>query len=139
MKKPVTLAVAAVAAIAGARWCYSPRSASLALAPIEKQSLHDAPNDGQGKIDLQKFGLDSAGAEPVASPAAAVPAGVAASGQSSGRLERGQMKRLEALANYVRQNGKMVNDNGLGGIWQRLTKGLLIKHVFTAINDASAP
>ena len=75
MKRSIAFAAAAILVAAGARWQHSRRSASLALSPAEKQSLHDAPNGDQEapKIDLQKFGLDSANAAPVAAPPAASP------------------------------------------------------------------
>ena len=46
MKKTILFAAFAVLVAGGARWHYSRVSASMAISPIEKQSLHDAPNDG---------------------------------------------------------------------------------------------
>jgi hypothetical protein len=73
MKKSIAFVAVAVVA-AGAGYRYSHRSASLALSLVERQSLHDAPNDDQQAQNgiwsrlKEKFGLDPANA-----PAAAVP------------------------------------------------------------------
>lgn len=70
MKKKSVSLLLATAVAAGAGWRYSRRSAALLLSPIEKRSLHDAPNDGRQapSIDLQKLGLDPDAAAPVAAP-----------------------------------------------------------------------
>lgn len=85
MKKSIVF-VAAVIVVAGARWHYSRGSASIALSPAEKQSLHDAPSDGQEtpKVDLQKLGLDSSDAPAVAPPLPAETTKKSVSGQQSG-------------------------------------------------------
>jgi hypothetical protein len=79
MKKSILFAAVAVIA-AGGGLRYSRRSASPALSPIERQSLHDAPNDlndgeqASGSVWSRlkdKFGLDPAKTPAVAAPAAA--------------------------------------------------------------------
>ena len=59
MKKFIAFAAVAIVVVAGARWHYSRGSALIALSPVEKQSLHDAPNEDQKspKIDLRKLVL----------------------------------------------------------------------------------
>jgi hypothetical protein len=101
MKKSIAFAVVAVV-VAGAGYRYSRRNVSLAISPIERQSLHDAPNDA-----LQKFGLDSTNAAPVATPAAAGNAGGNAGAAGSQKLlTADELSQIKALAMYAYEHGK---------------------------------
>jgi hypothetical protein len=122
MKKSIAFAAIAVV-VAGAGYRYSHQSASIALSPVEKQSLHDAPNDGQQapNVDFPKLGLDAGNAAPVATPSAAPAASAsavagAAAGNGSSTGNSGQTAdRVSELAKIIlaqhRDNvAKCVND-----------------------------
>jgi hypothetical protein len=123
MKKSIAFVVIAVVA-AGAGYRYSRRSALLALSPVERQSLHDAPND----MNLQEQGLDSANAAPVATPPAsdftkipftpsklAFEKGGGAGGTNAGnagarQLTADELSQFKALAQYAYKHG--IRDGG---------------------------
>jgi hypothetical protein len=84
MKKSIAFVAFAVV-VASAGYRYSHQSASIALSPVERESLHDSPNDlndGEQapRIDLQGLGLDTGNAAPIATPTAAPKASPASGG-----------------------------------------------------------
>jgi hypothetical protein len=60
MKKIMAFAAVAALVVVGLRRQHSRASASMALTPIEKQSLHDAPNDDGGAPDTALSGDNAA-------------------------------------------------------------------------------
>ena len=138
MKKPRGFTALAIVVVAGARWQYSRGSASMALSSIERQSLHDAPNEEQQapKVDLHKLGLDPANAPSVAAPPSAslgngpviIPAG---SAQQRGqavvtKLTAEQLQAFRALATLLYQT------KGVDG---KLNPGLLREHTLTITGE----
>ena len=107
MKKSLAFFAAALIVVAGTRWQHSRSSTSMALSPVEKQSLRDAPNDSSQapKVDLQKLGLDPANAAPVAAPAAAS-AAASAAGNASATGKHKRAKKVTTLQDVSNTSAK---------------------------------
>jgi hypothetical protein len=143
MKKSIAFVAVAVVVV-GAAWQHSRRSAPIALSSIEKQSLHDAPNDGDDGLNRDNSGGYSGGVignsdasgvntgnTSVNSPVAQE-IGVSA---DQSQLTDMQLDYLNSLATYVYKNGKETPFLSAPSApsqraWS-LTKGVLRKHQFT--------